>query len=248
MEEGGSLLTAGDRTDCRGRARLAMAFRNDREVGMMKERAVKPEPRRKRNQRGEGSRLREELVQAAMRILDSAPGTQLGLRLVAREAGVAAPSVYPHFADARTLMTEIVRECWRQVGEEMEAAAASSLAPDRIGRLKDQFGAFVEYAMGRPSRYQLLFALHPINTEEQYEMQGHMRPAYRPVLHLIEAFASEGGRLPLADTVSTTLLLISLAHGRIALAHLAPDRAGNSAQAVKEFVFDAVDSLFPSAT
>ncbi len=203
--------------------------------------------KRQRNQKGEGSRLREELVQAAMRILDSAPGSQLSLRQVAREAGVAAPSVYPHFADARTLMTEIVRECWRQVGDEMAAAAAASPAPDALGRLKDQFGAFVAYAMERPSRYQLLFALNPIDLKEVDKMQGHLRPAYRQVMQIIKAFVDEGGKLPGEDIASSTLLLISLAHGRVALAHLAPHRAGNSAAGVQAFVLDAIDRLFISA-
>lgn len=205
-----------------------------------------PEAKRQRNQRGEGSRLREELIQAAMRVLDSAPGSQLSLRLVAREAGVAAPSVYPHFADVRTMMTEIVRECWQQVGEEMGEAAATSPAADAPTRLKRQFSAFVDYAMGRPSRYQLLFALHPIGAKEEDEMQGHLRPAYRQVLQSIEAFIAEGGRLPSDDKASSTLLLISLAHGRIALAHLAPRRPGNSAASVKAFVLDAIDRLFAS--
>ncbi|RYE70576.1 MAG: TetR/AcrR family transcriptional regulator [Rhizobiaceae bacterium] len=213
----------------------------------MTDEAVRGDAKRRRNQRGEGSRLKEELIQAAMRILDSSPGSQLGLRIVAREAGVAAPSVYPHFADARTLMTEIVRECWQQVGDEMAAAAAASAAPDAVGRLKDQFSAFVDYAMGRPSRYQLLFALNPINPEEEDTMQGHLRPAYRQVRHLVESFVAEGGRLPGEDLVSSTLLLISLAHGRIALAHLAPNREGNGADGVKAFVLDAIDRLFVRA-
>ncbi|HEX7856855.1 MAG TPA: TetR/AcrR family transcriptional regulator [Sphingobium sp.] len=205
-----------------------------------------PEAKRQRNQRGEGSRLREELIQAAMRVLDSAPGSQLSLRLVAREAGVAAPSVYPHFADVRTMMTEIVRECWQQVGEEMGDAAATLPPADAMTRLKRQFSAFVDYAMGRPSRYQLLFALNPIGAKEEDEMQGHLRPAYRQVLQSIEAFIDEGGRLPSEDGASSTLLLISLAHGRIALAHLAPGRPGNSATSVKAFVLNAIDRLFAS--
>jgi hypothetical protein len=115
---------------------------------------------------------------------------------------------------------------------------------DARGRLKDQFSAFVDYAMDRPSRYQLLFALIPIDTVEADMMRGHLRPAYRQVLHMIEGFVAEGGRLPGEDVPSSTLLLISLAHGRIALAHLAPHRAGNSAAGVQAFVLDAIDRLF----
>lgn len=181
-----------------------------------------------------------------MRILDSAPGTQLGLRMVAREAGVAAPSVYPHFADARTMTTEVVRECWRQVGEEMAAAASATPDLAAVGRLKEQLNAFVDYAMERPSRYQLLFALNPVSSDEEDKVQGHLRPAYQQVRQMIEAFVGEGGRLPGEDVASSTLLLISLAHGRIALAHLAPWRPGNSAESVKLFVRQAIDRLFPT--
>jgi len=39
--------------------------------------------KRQRNQRGEGARLKDELVEAAMRILDKSPGGQLSLRMVA---------------------------------------------------------------------------------------------------------------------------------------------------------------------
>lgn len=210
--------------------------------------AVRAGAKRQRNPKGEGARLREELIQAAMRILDGAPGTQLSLRLVAREAGIAAPSVYAHFDDARSMVTEIVRECWHQVGEVMAAALKASPADDALGRLKDQFGAFVDYAMSRPSRYQLLFALNPIDPEESDKMQGHLRPAYRQVFQTVEAFFDEGGELPGNDIPSSTLLLISLAHGRVALAHLAPHRSGNSAAGVKGFVLDAIARLFVSGS
>lgn len=72
---------------------------------------------------------------------------------VAREAGVATPSVYPHFADAQTLMSEIVRECWRQLEASMLAAALSSSDSRPFVRLKAQkMSAYVHYAMERPSR------------------------------------------------------------------------------------------------
>lgn len=198
--------------------------------------------KRQRNHKGEGSRLKDELMQAAMRILDRAPATSLSLRMVAREAGVAAPSVYPHFPDAATMMSEIVRECWEQMAAAMADAARSCTSDDAFDCLKEQMAAFVRYAMERPSRYQLLFALQPV--EEEDTMAGYLRPAYREARVSIDRYVTQGGRLPAEDEMSTVLLVISLAHGRIALAHLAPHREGNSAVAVERFVLSLLDRIF----
>ena len=196
---------------------------------------------RQRNQRGEGARLKPELVEAAMRILDHRPGVQLSLRMVAKEAGVAAPSVYKQFADAGTLFAEIVRECWAQMGAELAKSAEEAQADAPLAGLKLAMSAYVRYAFERPSRYQLLFALTADGGEE---FDGLLRPAYRTVIETIERIAAAGGKLPAGDAVATALLVLSLAHGRIALAHLALNRRGNTAAGVEAFVLETLDLLF----
>ncbi len=199
---------------------------------------VTPLVKRQRNQRGEGGRLKDELVEAAMRILDRAPGVQLSLRMVAKEAGVAAPSVYRQFPDAGAMMTEIVRACWSELGEKL-IDAAEPTAP--FASLKAQMRAFVRYAMERPSRYQLLFAL---SSDPEHDLEGPVRPAFRPVRHSIEAIAVQGGKVPTGDPFSAALMVISLAHGRIGLAHLAPNRPGNHSAGVEVFVLESLELLF----
>ena len=64
---------------------------------------------RRRNARGEGERLRQELIRAASQLLESLPGEEsLSLRAVARQAGVSAPSVYLHFADKGELVGAVL--------------------------------------------------------------------------------------------------------------------------------------------
>ena len=48
----------------------------------------------------------------------------------------------------------------------------------------------------------------------------------------------------LTATMATALLVLSLAHGRIALAHLALNRRGNTAAGVEAFVLETLDLLF----
>ena len=197
--------------------------------------------RRQRNQRGEGARLKQELVEAAMRILDRQPGAQLSLRMVAKEAGVAAPSVYRHFPDARAMMTEIVSVCWAQMGDRMAQAAVAAGSAGPMAVLEAQLSAYVQYAMERPSRYQLLFAL---SSGVEHDLEGPLRPAYRLVLESIEAALARGVSLPTADSASATVLALSMVHGRIAIAHLSPLRDGNNAAGVKDFVLDTLAILF----
>ena len=200
-----------------------------------------PIEKRQRNQRGEGARLKDELIEAAMRILDRSPDAQLSLRMVAKEAGVAAPSVYRHFTDVRAMMADIVRVCGAQRGEHVVRADRDCAEDKPLDALKAKMSAYVQYAMERPSRYQLLFAR---SYDPEHNIDGPLRPAFRPVRKKIEAIAASGGKVPAQDPFAAALLIISLAHGRIALAHLAPLRPGNFAPDVEAFVQDALERMF----
>jgi len=205
---------------------------------------IAPEPQRRRNQRGEGGLLKGEVIRAAMRILDRAPATELSLRMVAREAGIAAPSIYPHFTDVKTLMTEIVRDCWRQLGDEMSGAAAAADASEPLGVLNAQMSAYVRYAMERPSRYQLLFALPQLELEVLRGLPGTVQPAYRNVIETLERYVATGKSLPWGDPIDVAMLVLSLAHGRIALAQTAPHIRGNGPAGVERFVIETLGRVF----
>jgi AcrR family transcriptional regulator len=178
-----------------------------------------------------------------MRILDQNPVSELGLRIVAREVGVAATSVYAHFPDAKTMIAEIGRECWRQLGEAMASATVHLKQPSAREELAAKMTAYVQYAMERPSRYQLLFAPEHAASESSPDSPGLLQPAYRSVIASMERLAAEGCALPAKDTIAATLLVLSFAHGRIALAHLAPLRSGNSAVSVTAFVLETLNQL-----
>jgi AcrR family transcriptional regulator len=202
---------------------------------------VTSEQKRQRNPRGDGARLKDELIEAAMRLLDAQPGVQLSLRAVAKEAGVAPPSVYRHFSNAEAMMLEIGLQCWSLLADEMIRAADAGGQQTPFDALKAKMSAYVYYAMERPSRYQLLF-----DFAGGFELvsEGPMRPAYRAVLESIETIAAQGKRLPAADPATSTLLVISIAHGRIALAHLARHRPGNYKEGVEAFVLQMLDNIF----
>ena len=111
---------------------------------------------RERNPQGEGSRLRDELIAAAGRLL-AADGDidALSLRGVAREAGVAAPSVYLHFASKEDLLRAVVGVHFAALQQAIEAGVASGHDP--TSRLLAGCLAYCRYAVEQPRSYQLLF-------------------------------------------------------------------------------------------
>jgi AcrR family transcriptional regulator len=111
---------------------------------------------RERSPQGEGARLREELIAAAGRLLAAeVDADALSLRGVAREAGVAAPSVYLHFASKEDLLRAVVNAHFSALQGAIETALAS--AHDPTSRLLAGCLAYCCYAVEHPGSYQLLF-------------------------------------------------------------------------------------------
>jgi AcrR family transcriptional regulator len=111
---------------------------------------------RERNPKGQGSRLRDELVHAADRLLESGAGEdELSMRAVAREAGVAPQSVYLHFADKRELMSAVYALRFGELLQTLESATRDEAAPR--DRLLAFARAYVAYADAHPGHYRVLF-------------------------------------------------------------------------------------------
>src|SRR5947199_7637735 len=70
---------------------------------------------RQRNPRGQGERLRDDIIEAASRLLADPAAPPLTLRAVAREVGVAATSVYLHFDDIESLTLATVNHLFGEL-------------------------------------------------------------------------------------------------------------------------------------
>jgi AcrR family transcriptional regulator len=209
----------------------------------VKRSAPEPAPRA-RNTRGQGARLRQELLEAAVRVLDRSVSADVTLRTVAQEAGVSPQAVYAHFSGRQDLNYEVVRYCWQQVAEEMARAARRARSKPAVERVRVQLRAYLRYAMRSPARYQALFGLHP---ELDGPDQLRVRPAEPATLELlrdVEAMYAEKSGLPLLDATECTVLLLSFVHGRVALALTAPDRSWNSLRAISLYVDQVMRGLF----
>ncbi|MFB9686816.1 TetR/AcrR family transcriptional regulator [Amycolatopsis plumensis] len=113
------------------------------------------ETRRRPNARGKGELLREEIVTAAVGMLDElADDEALSLRAVARAVSIAATSVYLHFPDRDALVLAAMRRCHEElVGAGDEAAAAASGPADA---LRARILAQAAWAQEHPGLYKVL--------------------------------------------------------------------------------------------
>lgn len=114
-------------------------------------------PARRRNRRGEGGKLRDEIIAAAVEILDEEGDERaVTLRSVARRIGIAAPSIYPHFPDQPAIMLAVVRQEFDRLTAALRAAAETG-GQDARQRLLAVCHAYLDLARTHPERYRTMF-------------------------------------------------------------------------------------------
>ncbi len=119
--------------------------------------AVTDRPARQRNPRGEGDKLRQELLDAASELMATHGDIDsISLRAVARKAGVSATAVYRHFDNHLDLLRAAVLDSWAEFLDVLTDARASS--DDPYDRFSTMGQAYVRFAMERPGRYRVLFS------------------------------------------------------------------------------------------
>lgn len=110
---------------------------------------------RKRNARGSGALLRDEILAAASGLLDDAEHeSDLTLRKIASAAGISAPAIYPHFEHRDAILAAIAERSWQQVVADIRAAAGPQAPPRE--RLLRGCQVYVTYAQRYPMRYALM--------------------------------------------------------------------------------------------
>jgi AcrR family transcriptional regulator len=110
---------------------------------------------RRRNPRGQGDRLRADIIDAASGLLADPAAPPLTLRGVARAAGVAATSVYLHFADTDALVLAVADEHFGELADAQEAARAVAATPRAAVRAMAL--AYCEFGLANPGLYQVMF-------------------------------------------------------------------------------------------
>jgi AcrR family transcriptional regulator len=117
--------------------------------------AKAPAPVRQRAKRGEGDKLREEILEATADLLEElGSADKVSTRAVAERVGCSSPSIYLHFPDKVSLMYAV---CEQQF-EKLAACLAEALdgTDDPVERLRAAARAYAHFAMDHPEQYRVM--------------------------------------------------------------------------------------------
>ncbi|HET7899993.1 MAG TPA: TetR/AcrR family transcriptional regulator [Candidatus Nanopelagicales bacterium] len=196
---------------------------------------------RRRAKRGEGERLRAEILVAARELLaETQDADALTVRSVADRVGVSTPSIYLHFADKAALLDAVCEAVFADLDSLMEAAGAQSEDPFEGLRLRGV--AYVRFALDNPEQYRLAMMTMPGRhdlgkTPLMYDdivvgqTYGNLMGAVQRCID-VGVFAAGTD----AQTVATTLW--AAAHGAVSLCLAKPDLAGEDAEALCSLVIE----------
>jgi AcrR family transcriptional regulator len=113
--------------------------------------------RRPRSPQGSGEQLRAEIVEAATKLLvDSGNPEHVTLRAVARAVGIAAPSIYLHFADRDALLLAVLADAEQRFETALRRGDPGDGADPRQ-RCRGIGLAYATFAAQQKGAYQILF-------------------------------------------------------------------------------------------
>lgn len=132
---------------------------------------------RARNARGEGSKLREQLLQATAEILDEVGhADRVSVRAIARRAGVSPTALYLQFPDRDALVAAAVDAGFDAFNETLMEAAAVPAGPRE--RLEAMGRAYLAFSVRQPALYAILFSARrplidkPAETDRDRALEG----------------------------------------------------------------------------
>src|SRR4051812_48156219 len=162
---------------------------------------------RGRNPRGQGERLREDIVFAALRLLDELADDQaLSLRAVARDIGIAATSVYIHFADRDALVLAAMERCHTDLIDSIDRAEAES--EDPAAKLRARVLLQGKWAYEHAGLYKVL---HESTLNQRTRMPFKKVLGERPTAAIQRCRDAEPA--PAGDAAAVSLDLRAAVHG-----------------------------------
>jgi AcrR family transcriptional regulator len=189
-------------------------------------------PRRLRARRGDGERLRQEILVAAERILiDTNDQSALSIRAIAAAVGVTPPSIYLHFVDRNGLLFEVCERQWLKLEAAMDLAVTG--VGDPIERIRGRGRAYLHFGLENPEHYRILMMSRPDATPDRFTDERLASSAGIEVIAADLTGAMAAGLIRDQDPTAAACLLWMAIHGMVSLLISKP-----------AFPFPPVEALF----
>lgn len=165
--------------------------------------------------RNGGSELKRAILDEARNVLLSQGYTDLSMRRIASAVGCTATSIYLYFKNKDAIFHALIDEGFEKLDRELRTALTEARSPAE--RMRQLCRRYLEFGLGNPEYYEVMFMLHPKHME-RYPRESYRR-ARRNLESIAEglkaAYTSEG--LSLEElSVQATVIWASL-HGTVSL-------------------------------
>jgi AcrR family transcriptional regulator len=183
--------------------------------------------RRPRAKRGDGERLRIEILAATDRLLvETGSEDAVSIRAVADAIGVTPPAIYRHFADKTSLLFEVCSASFERMDRFITEATLD--LDDPLEVLLRRAEAYVSFALANPEHYRIMFMGNSGMTPVEYADEmlvglGTLQHFVDCVQRCIDAGAF---RTELTDAYDLTLALWAAVHGVASICIAKPDMPG----------------------
>jgi AcrR family transcriptional regulator len=199
--------------------------------------AVPPPPSRPRARRGEGERLRHEILEATAQLLDElGDAGKVSTRAVAQRVGCSSPALYLHFPDKATLVYAVCEERFRQLGVAIDEAMAGEHEP--VGQLRAAFHAYAHFALSHPVQYRIMMMDATYSEAFQRSIEEMGSESGMDSIVAAVADGMERGTFTPGDPSLTAVTLWASIHGLVSLSLAKP---GLALPPVDDLIDRAVD-------
>jgi AcrR family transcriptional regulator len=155
--------------------------------------------------------LREELIGAAIELLDEGGIEAVGIRQVARKVGVAHSAPANHFKNKQALFTALATHIFHDL-----MTAIQSKPNNNVDSLRDEIHHFaktiLDIGLRYPNRYKLIWRRDCANNEN-IALYQVMEEIYQQLTTTLQAHAKRKN----IDVESQAIALWSLIHGYVSL-------------------------------
>jgi AcrR family transcriptional regulator len=118
-------------------------------------------------------RLRESLLEAAYRLVDSQGSDAIHMRALARELGVSSAAPFRHFPDKQALLDSVAEKAASELERKLDDATAE--CSDALTQFRAMTVAYVRFAAEHPALFDLIHSNDTVSSRFLGEVNDERR-------------------------------------------------------------------------
>jgi AcrR family transcriptional regulator len=130
--------------------------------------------------------LRQRILDASERLIETDGLSALSMREVARRSGVTHQAPYHHFADRESILAELVTQGFDELARRLARANAHGASGDKAALLTASGHAYVGFAIDHPGVFRIMFRPEICDPSRHPDARHAGERAYAELARLVQ--------------------------------------------------------------